>query len=134
MISELLIEKYRGLDNLNLEKLGKVNIIAGENNTGKTSILEVIESLENPNDLREWRLIGRREGNSSRISTTVYDTMKSLFPINNDGNKTYIAYSGKNNEKKFSVELTGQFSETILTDEQLDILSGYRASDHRGEF
>ena len=81
MLSELNIEKYRGIDSLKLEDLGRVNVIAGENNTGKTSILEVIESLERPNDLRAWRLIGRREGNSMRISTTSYDTMKSLFPI-----------------------------------------------------
>ena len=50
MLSELNIEKYRGIDSLKLEDLGRVNVIAGENNTGKTSILEVIESLERPND------------------------------------------------------------------------------------
>lgn len=134
MISELIIEKYRGINNLKLENLGKVNIIAGENNTGKTSILEVIESLENPNDLREWRLIGRREGNGPRISTTVYDTMKSLFPINNDESKTNIVYSGEFNGEKFSVELTGQFSETILTDEQLDVFNGYKMSENRNMY
>lgn len=135
MISELNIEKYRGIYNLKLENLGKVNVIAGENNTGKTSILEVIESLENPNDLRAWRMIGRREGNGTRISTTVYDTMKSLFPINNEDNKTKIAYSGRYNEKRFSVELSGDFSETILTDEQLDAASGYnRTYENRNEY
>lgn len=134
MISELIIEKYRGINNLKLENLGKVNVIAGENNTGKTSILEVIESLENPNNLREWRLIGKREGNGSRISTTIYDTMKSLFPINNEDSETNIVYFGKSNEKNFSVELTGQFSETILTDEQLDIVSGYRMNENRNEY
>ena len=136
MISELLIEKYRGLRNLKLEELGKVNIIAGENNTGKTSILEVIESLESPNNLRAWRLIGRREVvNSPRISTTVYDTMKSLFPMNNKENEMQILYSGKNDGKKFSVELTGQFTETILTDEQLDKISGvYRGQVEGSEY
>lgn len=134
MISELIIEKYRGIKDLKLENLGKINVIAGENNTGKTSILEVIESLEKPNSLREWRLIGRREGYGPRISTTIYDTMKSLFPINNEDKKTNIVYSGKSNGKRFSVELTGQFSETILTDEQLDIVSGYRTNENRNEY
>ena len=117
MLSELNIEKYRGIDSLKLEDLGRVNVIAGENNTGKTSILEVIESLERPNDLRAWRLIGRREGNSMRISTTSYDTMKSLFPINNENKKTSIVYSGEYNNKLFTVELTGEFSDTILNGE-----------------
>ena len=119
MISELIIEKYRGINNLKLENLGKVNIIAGENNTGKTSILEVIQSLKGPNSLREWRLVGRREGNVFRPSTNIYDTMKSLFPINNEDNKTNIIYSGKVNGESFSVELDGKFSEAILTNEQL---------------
>ena len=126
MLSELNIEKYRGIDSLKLEDLGRVNVIAGENNTGKTSILEVIESLERPNDLRAWRLIGRREGNSMRISTTSYDTMKSLFPINNENKKTSIVYSGEYNNKLFTVELTGEFSDTILNDEQLEKIRGYR--------
>ena len=135
MISELIIEKYRGINNLKLENLGKVNIIAGENNTGKTSILEVIQSLKGPNSLREWRLVGRREGNGFRPSTTIYDTMKSLFPINNEDNKTNIIYSGKVNGKSFSVELDVKFSEVILTNEQLDIVSGYsRTQLNRDEY
>lgn len=107
MISELKIEKYRGICNLPLENLGKVNVIAGENNTGKTSILEVIESLKNSNSLRTWRMIGRREGNDPRTVTSFYDTMKSLFPIDSESDKTNIVYSGKADGKRFSVELTG---------------------------
>ena len=135
MISELTIEKFRGIDNLKLDALGKVNIIAGENNTGKTSILEVIESLQGPNNLRAWRLLGKREGNSGpRMYTTVYDTMKSLFPINNEMNKTYISYSGKNDGKVFSVQLLGQFSETILSDEQLNANGGYVLHENKNEY
>lgn len=33
MLSELIIEKSRGINNLKLENLGKINVIAGENNT-----------------------------------------------------------------------------------------------------
>lgn len=135
MISELMIEKYRGIDDLKLENLGKVNIIAGENNTGKTSILEVIESLQGPNNLRAWRILGRREGyNGSRMYTTLYDTMKSVFPINNENDRTNISYSGKNDEQHFSVQLLGQFSETILSDEQLNSISGYVYHENRNEY
>lgn len=135
MISELLIEKYRGLKNLQLEELGKVNIIAGENNTGKTSILEVIESLESPNNLRRWSSVGRRDEKDQRISTTVYDRIKSLFPMNSEESKMQILYSGKNNGQKFSVELTGGFTEAILTDEQIEIMSGwFRSQEERNEY
>ena len=135
MISELTIEKFRGIDNLKLDNLGKINIIAGENNTGKTSILEVIESLQGPNNLRAWRVLGKREGNNGpRMYTTVYDTMKSMFPINNEMNKTYISYSGKNDEKFFSVQLSGQFSDTILSDEQLNANGGYIVHENKNEY
>ena len=134
MISELYIEKYRGLKDFKLEELGKVNIIAGENNTGKTSVLEVLKSLESPNDLRAWRLIGRREGNNYRLTTTLYDTMKSLFPINSEENMTDIKYFGKNDEKQFCVELSGRFEEAILTDEHLDKFMGYRVGEESNEY
>lgn len=126
MLSELYIERYRGINDLKLENLGMINIIAGENNTGKTSILEVIESLEAPNSLIAWRFIARREGSASRVSTTVYDTMKSIFPFNCQGNKKSIIYYGKNNEDVFKIELIAEFQDTILTNEQIDEINGYK--------
>lgn len=135
MISELTIEKYRGISNLRLENLGKVNIIAGENNTGKTSILEVIESLHGPNNLREWRVLGRRDGyNGSRAFTTVYDTMKSLFPAIGEGDKTEISYSGESDGTDFSIRLIGEFSETILSDEQIGTMGGYVYYETKNEY
>lgn len=70
MISELSIDTYRGIKGLKLDNLGKINIIAGANNTGKTSILEVLQSLEAPNDLKYWRTISRREPAQIRSMTT----------------------------------------------------------------
>lgn len=125
MLDKLVINGYRGIKDLELGKLGKINIIAGENNTGKTSILEVIESLERPNSLRTWRLIGRREGNSIRVVTNLYDTMKSIFPINNDGNETEISYSGIFNNDEFSVKLNGKISDEILSEFELRTINGY---------
>lgn len=125
MISEIYIENYRGIKNLELNQLGKINIIAGANNTGKTSVLEVIQSLKAPNDLRTWRLIGRREEMSPRIVTTVYDTMKSLFPIDINAAGDRIKYSGINNGEEFDIEITGHISDTIVTEKQLDDAGGF---------
>lgn len=125
MLKNLDINEYRGIQNLQLDNLGKINIIAGENNTGKTSILEVIESLERPNSLRAWRTIGRREGNVARVSTNLYDTMSTLFPVNNYGNETHISYSGIADDKPFSVKISGKFSDVILSGRQMRHISGY---------
>lgn len=42
MIDFLHIKNYKNLKNLELENLGKVNLVVGKNNTGKTSLLEAI--------------------------------------------------------------------------------------------
>lgn len=40
--TKLIVGKYRKLENIEINNLGRVNIFAGGNNTGKTSILELI--------------------------------------------------------------------------------------------
>lgn len=42
MIKEFTINGYRGFDNLKLDDLTNINIIVGENNVGKTTILEAV--------------------------------------------------------------------------------------------
>lgn len=46
-ISELDIEAYRGIKNLKMENLAPINIITGDNNSGKTSVLELLQSVKN---------------------------------------------------------------------------------------
>ena len=50
--SSLRIESYRGIDGLVLEAPGRINLIVGGNNTGKTSLLEAIHLLAHQNDER----------------------------------------------------------------------------------
>ena len=47
-ISELNIITYRGIRNLEIDDLDRVNILLGDNNSGKTSVLEAIQILCNP--------------------------------------------------------------------------------------
>ncbi|MEM6843833.1 MAG: AAA family ATPase [Bacteroidota bacterium] len=42
MLTSLDIKNYRNLKNLEIEKLARVNLITGKNNTGKTSLLEAV--------------------------------------------------------------------------------------------
>ncbi len=48
--SDLHVQRYRGLDGLALDGLKRVNLIAGVNNAGKTSLLEAIYLLTRQND------------------------------------------------------------------------------------
>ena len=42
MIEKLIISRFRGIKSGIMEDFGKINILAGENNTGKTSVLEAL--------------------------------------------------------------------------------------------
>ena len=45
MLNSLEIRNYRNLRHLIIEKLGRVNLLVGKNNTGKTSVLEAVSIL-----------------------------------------------------------------------------------------
>ena len=45
MIRSLEIDGYRGFENFKLEGLGRINVLVGENGSGKTSLLEAVALL-----------------------------------------------------------------------------------------
>ena len=58
--NQVSIDGFRGLKNLVLDQLGPLNILVGENNSGKTSVLEAISVLCRPYDPYEWLAMVRR--------------------------------------------------------------------------
>ena len=60
-ISNLYIHSFRGIHSLELEDLNKINILTGDNNSGKTSVLEVLQSFARPYSFRMWRSLLRKE-------------------------------------------------------------------------
>ncbi|WP_157721702.1 AAA family ATPase [Tumebacillus avium] len=50
-LERITMQNFRGFKELELKDLGAVTILVGENNTGKTSVLEAVELLCNPLDI-----------------------------------------------------------------------------------
>jgi hypothetical protein len=70
MISSVKIEGYRGLERFEMSNLGRVNLLVGTNNCGKTSVLEALYLLAargEPSSL--WQLLFRR-GERSFLDAT----------------------------------------------------------------
>lgn len=139
MLSELLIETYRGIKNLDLGRLGKVNIIAGANNTGKTSILEIIRSMEAPNDIRQWRKIGSRDNLDNVVvvgqKKSTYETIDALFSYDFDGEGDEIKYSGIYDNKSFAVEIKREVTDVFVSEKELEeyqVFSRIDARKHAG--
>ena len=60
--SAIRVERYRGIDGLALDAPGRVNLIVGVNDAGKTSLLEAIHLLAHQNDERAVLDAIRRRG------------------------------------------------------------------------
>ena len=78
MYSSIRINGYRGLDSFRMERLGRVNLLVGTNNSGKTSILECIELLRSAGDPHVLPSIARRRG---ELGYTGYRLSGTSFTI-----------------------------------------------------
>lgn len=84
-IENLEIHSYRGVQNLKIDDLGAVNILVGDNNTGKTSVLEAIQLLCAPNKYNLVQIARQREKNRARMGINLIDSIKYLFDIRCNG-------------------------------------------------
>jgi hypothetical protein len=77
-ISELEVTQYRGLRDFSLKGLGRVNLLLGANNSGKTSALEALSLAAAPLDPWVWmRVATHREPLAFRLIT---ERLRWLFP------------------------------------------------------
>ncbi len=67
MLKSLKIENFRCFQTFELQQLGRLNLLVGTNNSGKTSILEAIQLITSQSNLESLRevMIGRGEYISS---------------------------------------------------------------------
>ncbi len=73
------VEAFRGLKNLQLSGLGRINLLVGQNNAGKSSVLEALSCYCHPLDGFYWLETGlRRFGRTRGVSRI--EAVKWLFP------------------------------------------------------
>lgn len=53
-LTQLDIDGFRGLRQFEMRSLGRVNLLVGENNSGKTSVLEAISVVSQPSQPAHW--------------------------------------------------------------------------------
>ena len=47
-LQEFTVHAYKGIHNLTLESLNAINILTGDNNSGKTRVLELLSTIGVP--------------------------------------------------------------------------------------
>ena len=111
-IQKIEIKQYRGLKNMTLEKLSRINVLVGENNSGKTSILEAIELMSKPfSSVWIFTVASQRRGliDGSQIG----EVLKWIFPQENNEHKP-IELDLYGDNKKTSITLV--FTEQEFVD------------------
>lgn len=76
--TQVEIDGFRGLRSLNLDGLGRVNILVGKNNCGKTSVLEALSILCNPQKPSEWLAMVRRR-DFGRLDENIVQSLRWCF-------------------------------------------------------
>jgi AAA15 family ATPase/GTPase len=100
-IKDFTIHRFRGLRDLQLENLGQINLFVGDNNSGKTTVLEAASIFCDPLNRRKWQETGlsREVANSALV-----DSLTWLFPQKANNNTDL---SPKNME--MSLSASGSF-------------------------
>ena len=131
-ISKVYIESFRGIKALELNDLLPINILTGDNNNGKTSVLEVLQSLENPGDFRLWRSLIRKESRiTSSLGLSFYEGFYDLFDINSSQKK--VDYTVEVNGVKNHVVFSANEIEEEMTEEEFLDLQGVYVSKEEKE-
>ncbi len=117
-IENLKIEHFRGIHNLEIDNLNHINIIAGDNNSGKTSVLEAILLLRNPNDFTNILRIARMRETSIFFSgTPIYENFINLFP--KDSSNLAIKLNANCNGEAVSYILDGVQKKIMMEPEDV---------------
>lgn len=101
-ITELTVGRFRGLRDVSLKDLARVNILVGPNNSGKTSVLEVLSLAANPLDPLLWMRVAVRRDPFGFALRAGFNRLRWLFPQDStmdpvssyDGRMTFSARGG----------------------------------------
>lgn len=100
-INFLEVSTFRGIRNLRLDSFADINIITGNNKSGKTSLLEILESFSDPVKMKTWIMLGRNAINTNGLS--LYDRLELLFDVDDE-----------EKEIRYSIEYLGERHEICL--------------------
>ena len=119
-INSINIETFKGIEKLSLSRLGDINILVGDNNTCKTSVLEAVQLFQYPNDLREIIRIARKREASKRMISgiSVMDSFLNVFSASQKDEKRILIQCELDNVMH-SLDIKGIVDEIYITREEL---------------
>lgn len=113
-IEKMEIHNFKGIKNLKINDMKTINIFIGDNNSGKTSILESISMFEKPFDYVSHLNLLSRKYNQVSIK---YDNIKQIFNNSDYNNKIEINLDINDNIKA-NLNIDGKEEEIFYLQEE----------------
>jgi len=122
LLRDLTIKKHRGLDNICLSDLPSVSLIIGQNNTGKSSILEAASLLMRPHDPSTWVHAARQRDSDADLADTLWAMFRSRGMLNLEDGPQQSEFSEllgtlNNQKREFKVRAVATEDSWFVTDE-----------------
>lgn len=131
-IADFEIQSYRGLRSLKLEDLSQINILVGENNSGKTSVLEALLIFSNPLDWHSWFDTAYTRELLLGVGVNIVDMLTWLFPQSKGSGGNSLAGEGE-----ISLSSSGKLLQKRVTahyEKFIEIATGARRANAYGSF
>lgn len=119
-VESINIQSFRGIRNLSIQKFGDINVLIGDNNSGKTSLLEAIMLLVGPSDFSNFASVSRlreRYNFMSKGSLGLYDSFLYMFDRRNEN--LNIKLDGEVNEHQIAIEVIGNKVKQLVDPKEL---------------
>jgi AAA15 family ATPase/GTPase len=121
MLDSLDIKNYRNLKELRINSLGRVNLITGKNNTGKSTILEAIAIYATKGDLTLlYELLGERGENFRQSEANKNFTESNIRTLSSLFTNRHVGFETENSISIGSVENTS-FGEEKSSDKSVSL-------------
>lgn len=120
-IHNLSIGQYRGINSMVISDLNNINLIVGDNNSGKTTFLETIFLLRSPESFGNVLSTAKLRTSGLLASATPYENFISIFP--KGGNQIFVQADGEFGN--VSLKVVG---EEIMTEVEEEDIKKFPAS------
>ncbi len=119
MISRLRIDRFRGISNLEIYRLDRINLVVGDNNCGKTSVMEALQLLRT-SDLSGniYAIARQRESFFWMNSNSLYENFICMFP--HDGSSPEIRVSAVCDGKDLEYSIKGNVRKILIDIKDFD--------------
>lgn len=119
MITSLDISRFRGIRDLSLPQLGRINLVVGDNNSGKTSVLEALQLLRSPGLGNIYRIARQRESMFGLNTSSIYENLIYMFA--DEGGRYEFGVSSTIDGKEVSQSIKGSVLRILLEPGEIDM-------------